>query len=389
MAPLRFRRRLWRPSLEELKRDRSPNVIDLSVGNDSVHPPVQSTSHQIPDCDESGTVRRCALSMLELSEVRDILDFGNVLEVIERQAALHVAQDGAPELSTADQDEQDDFLLIESSDRSDGTDKEVLETMGSLIMSPSDDSSSNLRRSTSMVSFHSSDSQNLCLSSIMALPQIQETHETCHQPHGNSEALEGFAVSLKSNDKQKDTQTIASCNAIDSDKPCRGSSSKGSHASLHLLDQANTTACTNDHPTSLKTFHGKDISRLRNVSFSSLEIRSYNVTLGDAPTSNGPAISLDWEYDPQSTVIQIDDYENERISTRRSKHEMLMPPSYRQYLLMREAGFSRGEIQRAVDQARRIAKERDRTRRNLALQPVEEALETARKKFGRLVKRSS
>ena len=68
---------------------------------------------------------------------------------------------------------------------------------------------------------------------------------------------------------------------------------------------------------------------------------------------------------------------------------MLMPPSHRQYLLMREAGFTRGEIQRAVDQAKRIAKERERTRRNLALQPVEEVLETAKKKFGRLVRRRS
>eukprot|EP00585_Thalassiosira_rotula_P011525 CAMPEP_0196140524 /NCGR_PEP_ID=MMETSP0910-20130528/7398_1 /TAXON_ID=49265 /ORGANISM="Thalassiosira rotula, Strain GSO102" /LENGTH=139 /DNA_ID=CAMNT_0041401397 /DNA_START=237 /DNA_END=655 /DNA_ORIENTATION=- len=49
----------------------------------------------------------------------------------------------------------------------------------------------------------------------------------------------------------------------------------------------------------------------RNVSFSSLEIRSYNITLGDAPTPN--AISLDWEYDPSATEEhQVDHYEHHR-----------------------------------------------------------------------------
>ncbi len=59
------------------------------------------------------------------------------------------------------------------------------------------------------------------------------------------------------------------------------------------------------HPTESRMQH--------NVSFSSLEIRSYNVTLGDAPTSNGPPISLSWEYDPSATEeYHVDYYENYR-----------------------------------------------------------------------------
>ncbi len=75
----------------------------------------------------------------------------------------------------------------------------------------------------------------------------------------------------------------------------------------------------------------------RNVSFSSLEIRLYNITLGNAPTLNGAPISLDWEYDPSETVnIDIDSYEQYRCVTpdnpdpqnpRRSKGELYMLPS--------------------------------------------------------------
>ena len=44
---------------------------------------------------------------------------------------------------------------------------------------------------------------------------------------------------------------------------------------------------------------------------------------------------------------------------RRSRYEMLMPPLHRQYLLMREAGFTRGQIKIASDKAKRAAKQRD------------------------------
>jgi hypothetical protein len=124
----------------------------------------------------------------------------------------------------------------------------------------------------------------------------------------------------------------------------------------------------------------------RNVSFTSLEIRSYNITLGDAPTLNGPPISLDWDHSAPETH-RIDAYEEARTDRRRSKHEMLMPPSHRRYLLMREAGFPRGEIQKAVEEAKRVAENRRRTRKNVKLQPVEEILESGKRKFGRLMNR--
>ena len=56
---------------------------------------------------------------------------------------------------------------------------------------------------------------------------------------------------------------------------------------------------------------------------------------------------------------------------------------------MREAGFTRGEIQKAIEEARRVAKNRVQTRKNLKYMPMEEALESTKRKFGRLTRLGS
>lgn len=125
----------------------------------------------------------------------------------------------------------------------------------------------------------------------------------------------------------------------------------------------------------------------RKISFSSIEIREYNVTLGDSPTVNGPPIQLDWSYNPEAQIYHLDDYEIVRSTQgiRRSKEEMLMTPSQRTDLLMREVGFSRGEIEKGARQARRAAKQRHRTIVTLGRQPIEEALETTKRRWGKLI----
>ncbi len=130
-------------------------------------------------------------------------------------------------------------------------------------------------------------------------------------------------------------------------------------------------------------------SMKRNVSFSNLEIRSYDVTLGDTPTLSGPPISLDWKYDPQATQVHdIENYEQLRSATaenptpanpRRSGEELFIPALSRQYLLMRDAGFSRMQIKNATEEAQRTAKERQKgAKRSVRL---DEMLEKANGRF--------
>jgi hypothetical protein len=125
----------------------------------------------------------------------------------------------------------------------------------------------------------------------------------------------------------------------------------------------------------------------RNVSFTNLEIRSYNITAGDAPTPNGVPLSLDWEYDPEATqTIDVDTYETHR-GARRLKHEMYVPNQYRVYLLMRDAGLSRRQIKMSIDESQRAFKNRQKTAKNLKMQPVEEALEMTKRKLSKLTRK--
>ena len=65
---------------------------------------------------------------------------------------------------------------------------------------------------------------------------------------------------------------------------------------------------------------------------------------------------------------------------------MLMPPLHRQYLLMREAGFTRGQIKIASDKAKRAAKQREKTSRRVTkgLQPYDEMIEKMNRRLSKL-----
>ena len=129
-------------------------------------------------------------------------------------------------------------------------------------------------------------------------------------------------------------------------------------------------------------------SMKRNVSFSNLEIRSYGVTLGDCPTLSGPPISLDYKDDPQTQVHDVEIYEQLRsvtpenptpLNPRRKGDELFIHPSHRQYLLMRDAGFSRMQIKQAKEEAQRAAIERKKgAKRSVRL---DEMLEKANSRF--------
>ena len=102
-----------------------------------------------------------------------------------------------------------------------------------------------------------------------------------------------------------------------------------------------------------------------NISFSTLEIREYNVTIGDNPGGyRGPPISLDWNYCPDSTVkMCIETYEEHR-GQRRAKHEMYMPASIRMWTLTENLGYSMIEIMDASKAAESIRKDRAKSIKN-------------------------
>lgn len=257
-----------------------------------------------------------------------------------------------------------------------------------------------MRRSVSTASFQTSNKQSLCLST---LPEIvdetsrvnqspKETGEPEPQDTSAEHAITMVAIKIDDSEKQIGSEQSSNAeNELDQSTKSILSTSSGNPLRSSFkrrdghdeLDRSSKSANLRSY---LKSVDSTENKMKRNVSFTSLEIRSYNVTLGDAATSSGPPVSLDWQYDPQPQVIEIESYENHK--THRCREELVMPASDRKYLLMREAGFTRSEIQKAIDEAKRTAKRREWTKKNLHLQPVEEALESTKRRFGKLIRKN-
>lgn len=110
------------------------------------------------------------------------------------------------------------------------------------------------------------------------------------------------------------------------------------------------------------------------VSFSNLQIREYDVTLGDNPSvSYGPPLSLGWEY-RQEEVVPLEKYETARSQKhpRRKSSQLLMSYNVRKYLLLKTAGFSKTELLEAMKQVEKIQKER---KMSDIFGPVDDAME--------------
>jgi hypothetical protein len=100
----------------------------------------------------------------------------------------------------------------------------------------------------------------------------------------------------------------------------------------------------------------------RTASFSTLEIRSYDITLGDNPGgSHGAPVSLSWDYNPDNIIkVDLETYEKTRPQ-RRARSEMYMSGSIRMFLLMKNKGYSLREIEAAAKDAEKLRKKRQNT----------------------------
>eukprot|EP00978_Attheya_sp_CCMP212_P014432 scaffold36763_cov44-Attheya_sp.AAC.1 len=80
------------------------------------------------------------------------------------------------------------------------------------------------------------------------------------------------------------------------------------------------------------------------VSFSHVELRDYEIKLGNNPScTSGPPVELGWCYTIMASPMNIDAYEETRRGQRRDRSEMIMPSHYRKEKLM-EFGYSSRDI---------------------------------------------
>jgi hypothetical protein len=114
----------------------------------------------------------------------------------------------------------------------------------------------------------------------------------------------------------------------------------------------------------------------RNVSFSSLEVREYNIALSDHPScSYGPPIQLGWDY-RQKKAVQVEEYEETRSQQpRRGRHELVLSYNVRRHLLLKRAGYSDQDLEEAISEVDRIKRERTVTQAFLPVSQLDETIE--------------
>merc|ERR1712176_495304 len=112
--------------------------------------------------------------------------------------------------------------------------------------------------------------------------------------------------------------------------------------------------------TELSSSLSRSSSR-RSVSFSNVRVREYELCLGDNPSvARGPPVSLDWNYITEE-LYHLDDYEKYgSLFGRRCTVEMKRP-SFERLQLLRDLGYSRGEIGEATQTAQKVRDQRIQT----------------------------
>jgi hypothetical protein len=115
---------------------------------------------------------------------------------------------------------------------------------------------------------------------------------------------------------------------------------------------------------------------IKSVQFDSIQIREYNIIMGDNPScSSGPPISLGWQYSQKDPPcgISLELYEVHRKGHRRSPYQMRIPP-YVRHQTLREWDVPARDIMTAQEICEITKKQRyqtmQREHRNLIIKDL-------------------
>jgi len=141
---------------------------------------------------------------------------------------------------------------------------------------------------------------------------------------------------------------------------------------------------------SLHSTWGSSSQVPKNVEWDKIHIREYARTVGDNPScSSGPPLSISWEYNKETIVLTIDEYESER-PPRRSQYEMVLPRDVRFTMLREEWLVTQSEISIAIRTNVKTKIQRRHTVNNLRkLTKLKEAMESAKRKVTRMMRMQS
>jgi hypothetical protein len=171
----------------------------------------------------------------------------------------------------------------------------------------------------------------------------------------------------------------------------RSSSYRGPKTKMQGIMKCRTTAGTMSLDSSLQSLsgHGTDdtppSTKQAACSFSVVNIREHERIAGDNPcVSKGVPLSIGWGY-VQHQSIELDYYEKNKGPSR-DKVELLVPPEIRLRMLKDEFGVSTDKINAAVKEVSITKRQRRHTVATEHLEGWTNVLQSAYRKFSRLVK---
>jgi hypothetical protein len=121
---------------------------------------------------------------------------------------------------------------------------------------------------------------------------------------------------------------------------------RNSEATLKSCLSSNSINTMKRSKSSVNGFANEEFKMTRNVSFSHLQIREYEVTLGDNPSvSSGAPISLGWNYDPNEKISRLPEVVE---CGRRSSNSFRLGDRERQRMLRSNPSVSEADLTRML-----------------------------------------
>lgn len=122
------------------------------------------------------------------------------------------------------------------------------------------------------------------------------------------------------------------------------------------------------------------------VSFGKIQIRQYERIPGDNPSiCFGVPLAIGWAFNEEGVPISVEEYESQRSSEPKKRDEMYVSLRERERILTEDWGISRSAVRAAEKSVSLASKQRRATSARLHLEPAQEAIESARKKFDRVI----
>ena len=126
------------------------------------------------------------------------------------------------------------------------------------------------------------------------------------------------------------------------------------------------------------------------VSFGKVQIRKYERIPGDNPSiCFGVPLAIGWAYNEEGEPISVKEFESKRRPEPKKRDEMYISLRERERILTDDWGISRSAVRAAERSVALASKQRRATASTLHLEPAQEAIESIRKKYDRVVKGKS